>query len=270
MAKIKKQNLFNTTIGVLKFILFWLFVFIQLPILFLIPKGRFSAKYMQFFMWILMCLVGIRLRVHGKISKNRPLLIIANHISVFEFLSFPIAFGGSFFGKKEIEKFPLVGWVSKKFGVIFVDRRQMHAKEALANVKNEMSKVSYPMFLFPEGTTTNGAYVKKFKSTLFDFIENSNVTVQPIVMHYRYKNGTKIDDETLAEHFAYFDNSKQDMGPKCSRERSAFGQVFHIMVLGGFTIEMTVLAPPPLADLNRKEIAEELYKTVYEKYMENK
>ena len=91
-----------------------------------------------------------------------------------------------------------------------------------------------------------------------------------MAMHYRFRNGTPISDEDLAEHFAYFNNSNQDMGPKCSRERSAFGQVFHIMVLGGFRVEITVLPPPPLAGMDRKQIAETLHKIVSDRYMELK
>ena len=270
MGRVRRQNIFNTTTAVLRFILFWILVVIQLPIIFLLPRGRASVAYMRFFMRILLYVVGVRVRVHGALSSHRPLLVISNHISIFEIATFPVAFGGSFIAKKEMESWPLVGWVSRKFGVVFVDRRPSHAMDALAQVQDTLSNVSYPIFLFPEGTTTNGAYVKTFKSTLFNFIENSNVVVQPMVMNYRFRDGTPISDADMAEHFAYFNNSNQDMGPTCSRERSAFGQVFHIMVLGGFLVEITVMPPPPLAGMDRKQIAETLHKIVSDKYMELK
>lgn len=270
MGRVRRQNIFNTTTAVLRFILFWILVVIQLPIIFLLPRGRASVAYMRFFMRILLYVVGVRVRVHGALLSHRPLLVISNHISIFEIATFPVAFGGSFIAKKEMESWPLVGWVSRKFGVVFVDRRPSHAMDALAQVQDTLSNVSYPIFLFPEGTTTNGAYVKTFKSTLFNFIENSNVVVQPMVMNYRFRDGTPISDADMAEHFAYFNNSNQDMGPTCSRERSAFGQVFHIMVLGGFLVEITVMPPPPLAGMDRKQIAETLHTIVSDKYMKLK
>ncbi len=270
MARVKRQNIFNTTAAVIKFTLFWIMVMLQLPIIILLPRGRISVWYMRVFMGILLALAGIRIKTHGKLSEHRPLLVISNHISVFEIATFPVAFGGSFIAKKEIESWPVVGWVAKKFGVIFVDRRPSHAIDALQVVQRTVKTVKYPMFLFPEGTTTNGAYVKQFKSTLFNFVENSDVLVQPMAMHYRFRDGTPISDADLAEHFGYFDNAKQDMGPKCTRERSAFGQVFHIMMLGGFRVEITIMPPPPLAGMNRKQIAETLQKIVSDKYMELK
>ncbi len=270
MGRVRRQNVFNTMGAVIKFAAFWIMVVVQLPIILLLPKGRASVWYMGVFMRILLVLSGIKIRVHGKISSHRPLLVISNHISIFEIATFPVAFGGSFIAKKEMETWPLVGWVSKKFGVVFIDRRPSHAVEALKQVQETLANVSYPVFLFPEGTTTNGSYVKPFKSTLFNFVENSDVTVQPMVMHYRYRDGDVISDEDLAEHFGYFANEKQEKGPLCSRERSAFGQVFHIMMLGGFMVELTVLPPPPLAGMDRKQIAETLQKIVSDKYMELK
>ncbi len=270
MSGIRRQNVFNTLGAVLKFMTFWIMVIIQLPIIFILPRGRASVWYMGVFMRFLLVLAGIKIRVHGQLSSRRPLLVISNHISIFEIATFPVALGGSFIAKKEMESWPLVGWVSRKFGVVFIDRRPSHAMDALKQVQQTLSSVSYPIFLFPEGTTTNGAYVKPFKSTLFNFVENSDVVVQPLVMNYRYRNGDVISDADMAEHFAYFDNAKQDMGPHCSRERSAFGQVFHIMMLGGFMVELTVLPPPPLAGMDRKQIAETLHKIVSDKYMELK
>ena len=270
MGRVRKQNIFNTTGAVLKFILFWILVVVQLPILVCMPRGATSVRYMRFFMRILLHVVGVRIRVNGHLSSHRPLLVVSNHISIFEIATFPVAFGGSFIAKKEMEHWPLVGWVSRKFGVVFVDRRPSHAMDALTQVQETVATVPYPIFLFPEGTTTNGAYVKPFKSTLFNFVENSNVVVQPLVMNYRFRDGGVISDTDMAEHFAYFNNSNQDMGPACSRERSAFGQVFHIMMLGGFMVELTVLPPLPLAGMDRKQIAETLHKIVSDKYMKLK
>jgi len=270
MARVRKQNIFNTISAGIKFTAFWVLVVLQLPIIFLLPRSRASVWYMGIFMRFLLWLAGIKIVVHGNLSKHRPLLVIANHTSIFEIATFPVAFGGSFIAKKEMESWPLVGWVARKFGVVFIDRRPSHAKDALKLVQDTLSKVSYPMFLFPEGTTTNGSYVKPFKSTLFNFIENSDVLVQPMAMHYRFRDGSPICDDDLAEHFAYFNNANQDMGPTCSRERSAFGQVFHIMVLGGFMVEITIMPPPPLAGMDRKQIAETLQKIVSDKYMELK
>ena len=182
MRRVRRPNIFQVLFGTLKFIAFWVGVVIQVPIIFLLPRGRASVWFMRVFMRILLFLAGIRVTVHGKLSSHRPLLVVCNHMSLFEIATFPVAFGGSFVAKADVRNWPLVGWISEKFGVVFVDRRPSHALEALTVVQERVKTVKYPMFLFPEGTTTNGAYVKPFKSTLFNFVENSDVAVQPMAM----------------------------------------------------------------------------------------
>ena len=268
--KQRQQNIFNTITGAIRMGLFWFMVVIQAPIILLLPTGRVSVAYMRVFMWILKIISGIKIRMHGKLTDKRPLLVVSNHISLFEIAMFPVAFGGSIIAKSEVAHWPLVGWTGKKFGVVYVDRSPVAAASAVETIQGALKKVKYPLFVFPEGTTTNGAYVKPFKSGLFSMVEGSDITVQPVVINYRYRNGDVISDDNLANHYAYFANEKIDMGPLAQRERSAFGQLFHVMALGGMMLEITVLPVPDLTGLNRKQIAEKIGTTVSEKYMELK
>ena len=268
--QIRKQNIFNTTWAIIKFSVAWLYVCLNALILAFIPRGKLSVKYMQIFMRQFNWFMGVRFKIKGKLVSKRPLLCVCNHISVFEISTMAASLGGSFFAKKDVESWPLIGWMAKKFGVVFIDRRPSHALEALNAIKTKLDVVDYPMFIFPEGTSTNGAYVKQFKSSLFDVVEKTGATVQPVVIHYRLKDGTKISDEDMANHFAYFDNKKMDCGPFCKRERSAFMQVFHVMVLGGFLVEIKVLPVPDLSGMNRKQMADKLHEIISKEYMKNK
>lgn len=268
--KIRKQNIFNTMWAAVKFSTAWLFVCFNAIVLCFIPRGKISVRYMRIFMRQFNWFMGVKVKVKGNLISKRPLLCVCNHISVFELSTMPVAFKCSFFGKKELESWPIVGWMAKKFGVVFIDRRPSHALEALGAIKHELDIIDYPMFIFPEGTSTNGAYVKQFKSSLFDVVEKTGITVQPVVIHYRLKDGTKISDEDLANHYAYFDNKKMDCGPYCKRERSAFMQIFHIMMLGGFLVEIEVLPVPDLTGMDRKQMAETLHKIISDEYMKNK
>ena len=267
--KPRKQNIFNTITGGIRMGLFWTMVVIQMPLIAILPR-RASVAYMRVFMWFLKIISSVKIRVHGKLVKNRPLLVVSNHISLFEIAMFPVCFGGSLVAKSEVAKWPIVGWVGKKFGVVYINRNPSSAKSALESMGKTLANVKYPLFVFPEGTTTNGAYVKPFKSTLFSIVEGSDITVQPVVVNYRYRNGDVISPEDMANHYAYFSNAKMEEGPLAERERSAFGQLYHVMMLGGMMIEITVLPAPDLTGLNRKQMAEKLGNMVSEKYMELK
>ncbi len=266
-----KSNIFETVFAFVRATLFVAVVFAQVPIIMLIPRGRFSVKYMRFFMWTLCATTGVRVRTHGKLSKHRPLLCICNHISVFELMSMPVGYGCSFVGKIDIASYPLVGWIAKKFGVVFVDRRPSHAVEALADMTAQLNTASYPVVIFPEGTTTNGAYVREFKSAMFNMVEAvPDLMIQPMVITYRTHRNKCVNDQVLANEYAYFDNAKQTAGPRCRVERSAFGQIFHVAKLGGMTVHITALDPAPVSGMDRKEIAKKLHEIVSNKYMELK
>ena len=267
---VREPNIFKKAFAVVRMIVFWTGIFIQVPIIFLLPTGRRSVAYMRVYMWWLKVSTGMRIRVHGKLSDARPLLVVSNHISMFEIAMLSYAFGGSFIGKQEVAHWPVIGPIAKKFGVVFVDRNPATATQALIKVNKQLSKITYPLFIFAEGTTTNGAYVKPFKSAMFSIVEHSNITVQPVVVNYRAHNGDVISDTDIANHYAYFSNAKMDMGPLAVRERSAFGQLFHLMALGGFMIEITVLPVPDISGMDRKQIAETLHEMVSTKYMELK
>ena len=146
--QIRKQNIFNTAWAFVKFVVAWTYVLVNAIILCFIPRSKFSVKYMQFFMHQFNWFMGVRYKIRGKLSSKRPLLCVCNHISVFEISTMAAALGGSFFGKKDIESWPLIGWMAKKFGVVFIDRRPSHANEALNAIQKELESVDYPCLYF--------------------------------------------------------------------------------------------------------------------------
>lgn len=83
-------------------------------------------------------------------------IICANHSDGWDPLIFLCSVGKDnnirFMVKKEFENFPLVGFVLKKMGEIFVDRKANDIKaikETLYNLKSGLK-----VFIFPEGTRT--------------------------------------------------------------------------------------------------------------------
>lgn len=274
------KNIISTFFAGIKFAAFWLAIIVQIPILILIPKGRWSVAYSRVFYGILMSITGVRVHVNGKLSNARPLLLVSNHISVFEMAVFPLALGTSFFGKEDIEKYPLVGWIGKKFGVVFISRNPRTAVETTKKINDAMVRAGYPMTIFPEGTTSNGCFIYPFKSSMFDVVARiPNLTIQPIVMTYNLRNGDKIsDDRKMVDNYSCPANAKiekynEDFGKSelvPTKERSLFGHVFHIMKLGGLRVELNLLPPPPLADMDRKEIAITLHKIISDKFYELK
>lgn len=276
------KNSYRTAVAFVRMTLFWIWVIpIAICALFVRPRSRAGVGLLRWLMWGGAKLTGLRVRVHGKITDKRPLLIVANHISILEFVTFPLVFGNSFFGKSDIAKMPFVGWMAKKVGVIFVNRNPRAATDEIAKIESVMQSVKYPMVIYPEGTTSNGLFVFPFKSAMFNFIgPNSNLTIQPVVMHYRDRHGNVIPDAELADDYSYPDNKKirayNDAHPddvqRLVRDDTIgpFGFIFNIMKKGGATVEITVLPVQNMSGMDRKQMADHLHSVISDKFFELK
>ena len=47
---------------------------------------------------------------------------------------------------------------------------------------------------------------KEIEKSMFDIVEKTGITVQPLVIHYRLKDGTKISDEDIAYEYTEYLN----------------------------------------------------------------
>ncbi|MDR1697257.1 MAG: 1-acyl-sn-glycerol-3-phosphate acyltransferase [Rickettsiales bacterium] len=277
--KTKKPTICGYAFATVRFALAVLWVFLNLPFILLSPGGRIGAWQFRFLMRGICFFAGFRTCVYGELAKSRPLLLVGNHISVVELGAVPAALGNNFFGKDTIAKMPIIGFIGRKVGSIFISRNPAMAAEMTRLIKEKTEHATWPMMIYPEGTSTNGAIVAPFKSAMFSIAEPqlsgdknaAQFTIQPVVMMFRDKCGCKLSDADLAYNYAYFDPARFPVDGVKIVERSTIGQVFHIIALGGMVVELHLLPPPPLAGIaDRKELAEYLHKIVEQKYMELK
>jgi lyso-ornithine lipid O-acyltransferase len=73
-----------------------------------------------------------------------------------------------FVSKIEVRSWPLFGLAASYAGTIFIDRSSRASAAAAAERMQVLLAEGIPVLLFPEGTSTDGASVLKFHSTLFE------------------------------------------------------------------------------------------------------
>lgn len=265
-----------------RFGMFVLWAAINMPVFAIssLASPNFRTYILRYFMKVAFVLLGSRAVKIGEVASPRPLMIVCNHLGFMELFALPSIARLSFFGKAEIRKWPVVGWIANALGVVFVDRRASKVQDSIRAVNCAMACADYPAVLFPEGTSTNGAYVKQFKSSLFNIIEpqlndpnfsGAKIAIQPVVQIWKYKNGQLIGDEDLAQNYAYFNNENPnggaEFGPKAKIERSGVQIAVNIISLGGVLIEYHFLPVVELDDVkDRKELAAKLHKIVSDEY----
>ena len=90
-----------------------------------------------------------------------------------------------FFGKKDVESWPIIGSLCRSFGTIFIDRRN---QRDLARVNGEIAQAledGRGVILFAEGTSSEGSTVLPFRSSLLEAAAKRMFPVSYAAVSYR-------------------------------------------------------------------------------------
>lgn len=100
-------------------------------------------------------------------------LLISNHIGFYDVVLNMALHSAGFMAKYETQGYPLVGVIARGINCLFVRRENEEDRMKIFQELEQRQKDFYdgkilsPLLLFPEGTTTNGKYILKFKRGAF-------------------------------------------------------------------------------------------------------
>ncbi len=148
---------------------------------------------------ILLKIIGVRLHRKGRLTKERPLLIVSNHVSWLDIVVLGALRPLSFVAKADMIDWPFFGQLAKMQRTVFIQRdRRRTAGEQADNIASRMTAREI-MVLFPEGTTSDGNGLLPFKTPLFEAaklaLKESPVetaAVQPCAVRYSHLHGLAI------------------------------------------------------------------------------
>lgn len=153
----------------------------------LAPNGRLRVKANAVctMLWSrAMCrILGIRVIRRG--LKNATCgFAVCNHISYLDVFVLGSICPTSFLAKREVKKWPIMGWLATLGGTVFINRELK--KSAIGAMREIERKVEYGVMviIFPEGTTSDGRSIGRFKSTFFSVPARKNKPVIPISISY--------------------------------------------------------------------------------------
>jgi len=147
--------------------------------------------------WVLSTLYGIRIRVMGaeNIPRKNGFIVIGNHVGYAELIAMLKIVPAVFVAKEEVKKWPLLGWVFRVGGEVFVDRESGGRSEEYAATVEESLLQGVNIFFAPEGTTSNGTILRRFKSPLFVPANRLKKAVLPFAYNVQRINGQPLSPE---------------------------------------------------------------------------
>jgi len=184
----------------------------------------------------------------GEITSDRPVLFVSNHVSYMDIFVLGSVLPGAFVAKSEVASWPVFGALGKLQNTLFLERKAQRAADQIGLVAEHLKEQGH-LIMFPEGTSTSGDHVKKFRSSLFAAAEG--VTVQPVTVAYLDYEGQPMT-QAQRERFAWY--LPDPSVPKPNRPFAA--HFFSGLGLGRCRIQIQVHEPIVMgADFDRKVCA---------------
>lgn len=136
--------------------------------------------------WAKWCcfILNIRVKVAGEGMPDDGALIVANHVGLSDIFALGSCFKAFFVSKQDVQGWPLVGWMVRLGGTIFVERSKRHQVPEIIALIAERLKKGSSVLIFPEGGITDGTRVASFKSSTFEAAVISRAPVVPVAIRY--------------------------------------------------------------------------------------
>ncbi|MEM1080479.1 MAG: lysophospholipid acyltransferase family protein [Pseudomonadota bacterium] len=144
---------------------------------------RVQQRYARLLLWVL----GVRLKIRGSLPAA-PYLLVANHISWFDIPLLHALEPMWLIAKDGIRSWPLVGFVARAVGTVFIERGAESSRKQVARRMAALLKREQPIGIFPEAGISSKRGVGRFHARLLAPAVRVGVPIVPVAIRY-YRNG---------------------------------------------------------------------------------
>ena len=151
-------------------------------------RVRGQGRAYQFWSRGLCRIFGVRVTISGA-SPRPPFLLVSNHLSYLDILTLGTSLPCVFVAKAEIDGWPIFGAICRSVNTIFIDRRlKRKLPEILRRIEASLD-AGQGIVIFPEGTSSAGAGVLPFRSSLLELAVDLGRPVHYVAINYRVPEG---------------------------------------------------------------------------------
>jgi len=144
-----------------------------------IKKDAIKTRWLQNFSAI----VNLHVSKDGELPDRRAILV-GNHISWLDIIVIGQYLPAYFVAKSDIAGWPVIGYLAKQGGTIFIRRGNKQHIRTTAEKMVWLLRQNGNIIAFPEGTTTKGDEVLHFHSSLFQPALLTRSAIQPVALQY--------------------------------------------------------------------------------------
>ena len=149
-------------------------------------SGRVQHRIARLWARLILKTVGIRVRVEGleHLHPSQPAIYAANHLSAIDIPVLYAHLPGNFriMAKKELFRYPFLGWHLKRSGQIPIVSGDAHASLRSLNRAGETLRHGMPLVVFPEGGRSRTGQLQEFMNGAFYVAIRAQAAVVPMAI----------------------------------------------------------------------------------------
>lgn len=191
--------------------LFFLLIGLVLPLAFLFVSKKNKRRFLSWLtkIWSISTLKILNVKIFADLTyynKNETYLIVGNHLSWLDAVIFGSFFKAQFIAKKEIASWPIIGWLSKIGGTVFIDRTKITQGVKVASTLAKTLQLGSSVLIFPESKSSIGNKVLPFKPSLFLSAIEAGSKILPVTLDFGTVDGKPFVTDEDKIKFSYFDD----------------------------------------------------------------
>src|SRR5437867_7515178 len=150
------------------------------------PHGRIQHGCARIWSRMILWTARVRVRVTGleHIEPDAPYVLCVNHQSHMDIpiILDALPFQFRFAAKKELFRYPFLGWHLRRSGHVPIDRGNPRAAVKSLRDAAHTVRQGIPVMIFPEGATSRDGSIKPFKGGGFMLATKSDAAIVPITI----------------------------------------------------------------------------------------
>lgn len=192
-------------------------------------------------------IMNVKFDIRGTVPEP-PFFLVSNHLSYADVFVLFAQLRCLFVAKSDVKHWPLIGFIVKTCGILFIDRQK---KRDIKRVNDKISKninSNQGIIVFPEGTTSPGTEVLRFRAPLLEYPASTGFPVTYVALSYQ----TPDTEDPAYKSVCWWD------------ERSFFSHFYELLKLNSFTCIMN-FGNETITNGDRKALTASLNKAIADK-----
>jgi lyso-ornithine lipid O-acyltransferase len=188
-------------------------------------------------------ILGVRVTQVGQQPEAGAMIVVANHHGILDPWILASVLPVAFAAKAEMASWPVMGWVCRTVGIVFVERDRRMATTRFVEELQAKLRTGVRVLVFPEGTTGDGRTIRQFKTAGFASVAGMEDGAVLPVYHVPVRLDGQPSTPDTRQQIGWIEN--QPMA------ESAYG----FLDRDSIEVEVRIGAPIATAGRDRKELA---------------